>query len=60
MLQNESLSAPPNVLHDRGIPNTLGWMNAPAPVARALPAGLFVAVAAWITVAVVILAVRLA
>jgi hypothetical protein len=55
--QNQAEVGPPlNVLHDQGIPNTLGGVGPPsAPVRLRLPAGVFVAAAVVIVIVLAIL-----
>ncbi len=59
--QNQAqVGPPPNVLHDQGIPNTLGGIGAPTtPVRFRIPAGAFVATVVVIVAVLVILAGRL-
>ena len=61
-LQNQSVEAPPNVLHDQGIPNTLTRTSlAAVPIGQMrLPAGVFLAFAVTVVGLLAILAVRLA
>ena len=55
--QNQAKVGPPlNVLHDQGIPNTLGGVGPPiTPVGLRLPVGVFVAAAAVIVIVLAIL-----
>jgi len=60
--QNQAKEGPPlNVLHDEGIPNTLGGLGPPTtPVRLRPPVGVFVAAVVVIVIVVVLLAARLA
>ncbi len=61
LLQNQTLEAPVNVLHDQGIPNTLARMSVPVPVgAMHLPVGAFVATVATVVVVLSLVVARLA
>lgn len=61
MLKNQTLEAPPNVLHDQGIPNTLGRIGPVAPVGQLRqPVGLLIAATVAIAAVIAILVVRLA
>jgi hypothetical protein len=61
LLQNQALEAHANVLHDQGVPNTLGGMTLPVPIGYGgLSVGSFVVVAGAIMLVVVILVGRLA
>ena len=55
--QNQAEAGPPvNVLHDQGIPNTLGGVGPPSTVVGfRLPLGVFVAAVAVIVIVIVIL-----
>jgi hypothetical protein len=55
--QNQAKVGPPlNVLHDQGIPNTLGGVGPPStPVGLRLPVGVFVAAAVVIVIVLAIL-----
>ena len=60
--QNQAEAGPPlNVLHDEGIPNTLGGIGPPStPVRLRLPVGAFVAAVVVIVAVLVILVGHLA
>ena len=57
-MQNQALAAPPNTLHDEGIPNTLGGIGvSSAAVGLRLPAGEYVAVGVAILAVVAVVVV---
>jgi hypothetical protein len=60
--QNQAEAGPPvNVLHDQGIPNTLGGVGPPSTaVPLRLPLGVFVVAVIVIVIVIVILVGRLA
>lgn len=60
--KNQAQVGPPvNVLHDQGIPNTLGGVGPPSTAVRLrLPMGVFVAAAAVIVIVLAILVGHLA
>ena len=58
--QNQAEAGPPlNVLHDQGIPNTLGGVGPPSPAVRPrLPVGVFVVAVIVIVIVIAILVGR--